>query len=169
VEVVWQGDEFEITIPPRFTLRGFVFLLILTTVALVCWFLAFDPRSDLGVIKRVAPTLVGTAAAVGAIMLMRQCRTWTRLILRKGRLECSVPSLRGERVTRYLFSSFADASVGKTKSKRDRGSYLLLHRRSGDVEQVLENSVYRVADLEIVAAAIREAIARQSNAPQPGE
>ena len=94
-------------------------------------------------------------------MLLWQSRTWTRLIMRKGRLECSIPSLRGFRVKRYIFSSFTDASVGRVRSKRDHGAYLLLHRNSGEVEQVLENVVYRVADLEIVAAAIREAIARR--------
>jgi len=165
VDVVWQGNEFDITIPPRFTLRGIFLLLVIGLCAAVCCHLAFNPMAHTPPLARGVAGVCGVASALLGVAALRQARTWTRLSLCKGRLECSIPSLRGFEVKRFVFSSFVDASVGPSQSQRDHGTYLLMRRHSGEVEQVLENVVYRVSDLEIVAAAIREAIRRRATEP----
>jgi hypothetical protein len=172
VDVVWQGDEFDITIPPRITLRGFVFMLLLTTVAAVCLALAIHPvgaarlvgqklHRDGGLAGQLTSAAVGTAAAVLVFATLRQFRTWTHVMLRKGTLIFKVPSLISTRVTRVHLGSLATATVGPWKAKPHGFRYLLLHRRNGGVEMLLESGVYAVSDLEIVAAAMREAIARR--------
>ena len=64
-------------------------------------------------------------------------------------------------IRRVRVDTLTDVSVGRVTSKRDKGTYLLLHRASGHLEPVLENLTHRVGDLQIVAAALREALARR--------
>jgi hypothetical protein len=143
-----------------------VILIAIVGVATLLCYLTFI-STDARILIRCLIGLGGIGCCLVAAGALRQTRTWTRLSLRKGRLEVTIPSFLGFKVQRYLFSSFADATVGRSRSKRDHGTYLLLHRHSGAIEQLLENVVYRTGDLELVAEALREAIARRQAVSLP--
>jgi hypothetical protein len=171
VHVVWQGNDLDITVPSRPTVRGITTITALVAITLLLWLLAI--RGSVGVpgggAMRLAGGLAGRASALifgvvtfgWALMLLRQCRTWTRIALCGSSLTFKAPSLRGMRVWRVRFDTITDVSVGRVTSKRDKGTYLLLHRHSGAREPALENLTHRVGDLAIVAAALREALARR--------
>jgi hypothetical protein len=174
VEVVWQGDELDITVPARPTPRAIMTMTVLVAATLVLWLLAI--RGSLGIpgggairivgdiAGRVLALIFGVFSFAWALTLLRQCRTWSSITLRSIYLIVrapGVPGVRASHTRRVRFDTLTDVTVGRVTSKRDKGTYLLLHRASGPPEPVLENLTHRVGDLRIVAAALREAIARR--------
>src|SRR5438128_6095025 len=107
VETVWQGDEFDITLPPHVTLRALMLLVGLTTVTLFCWFHAIVPGAiqvsggrfhDAGaVMMRLFLFAFGAVPAGWIVTIFRQMRTWARITLRREFLIFEVPALRGMR------------------------------------------------------------------------
>jgi hypothetical protein len=170
VGVVWEGDEVDITLPPRMTARTFAGLLILAAVAVVCFACALRPDATASfaessirftdeVLGRASAAIMGAAAVIGLAGVIRGARTWTRLAVHGGELVCTVPTLAGTRLSRYPFAEVIDATVGQPE---DHGGewWLFLHRRGGRSCSLLENTVYRLEDLRQVAAILRDAIRR---------
>ena len=159
-EVIWQGEEFDITIPPRITHRGIVVFLLVCMAAVGAFHVALSPAGRLPMIARLGALVPGMFIAVLLVVTLRQFRTWTRLSSRKGYLECSTPGLKGFAVRRFELVTLRDASVGRLQQGRDTGEVcLLLHHSNGQISALLDNTIYREADLRLAADAIRRAVA----------
>lgn len=158
VHVVWQGHEFELTIPARYTLRGFCVLLGQSAIAVIFGIIALNPQSDLHGLIRAGFAFPGFLCGWAAVTTIRRARTWATLTLRKGRMEVAVPALFGWTIRRYLFSTFKEAVVDRPRSRRQHGRWLVLRRYSGKVVELLEDDVYRTTDLEEAASILRQAI-----------
>jgi len=159
-EVVWQGEEFDITIPPRITHRGILVFLLVCTAAVGAFHIALSPGGRLPMIARLGALAPGVLVVLLLVATFRQLRTWTRLSLRKGYLECSTPAMKGFATRRFWLVTLRDASVGHLQRGGDTGEMcLLLHHSDGETSALLDDTIYREADLRLAADAIRRAIA----------
>ena len=168
VEVVWQGDDLDITLPPRATART---VAIMVAMSLAATYLCYSAVSDTirwGLSPRlffaVMHVLFGAFFALWVLAIWGQGRSWVRVTLRGELLTFEVPKLLKTTAEEYPFHDIANVSVGPIPAKRDSGIYLRLHRVGGAIDAALENLCHSTGDLEIVAAALREAIARRAGA-----
>jgi hypothetical protein len=177
VDVVWRRDELEMTVPARPTGRAIAVMTVLVGASILLWRLAF--RGSLGgggsaggailiaggIAGRVMALVFGAFCFARALMVLRHCRTWARITLGGPYLIFKAPSLlpllRDTRVRRVYFNNVTHVSVDRLSGQRDSSTYLLLHRATSPPEPVLVDLTHRVGDLQIVAAVLREAIARR--------
>jgi len=182
VEVLWRGNDFEVTLPPRADRRlrraaiaGAIHVIVFWSTAVVAAGAARGFAVDVPVARLVAwaVTTMGVAMAaafalMGALLVLRmlsavrQARMWTRISLRDGMLTLEVPALVGVRMIRHRLALFDDAQVRRSRRKNDDRQFLVLRRPDGRYETVLNDLVYRPGDLAAVAASIRAAIVKNS-------
>jgi hypothetical protein len=175
-EVLWRGNDFDVTLPPRADRRLRRLAVVGATVAVAWWIAALVPlafaraffeftgpgvMTAAGVAVAAGFALLGARSVYVVLAVARQARMLAHVSLRDGMLIFEVPAVVGVRTIRRRLATFNDADVRRAgRNKNDDRQFLVLRRPDGESELVLNDLLYRRADLMALATAIRTAIVK---------
>jgi hypothetical protein len=102
---------------------------------------------------------LATCGGLLAAGIWGMARSWIRIAFRRELLIFEVPRFVRTTIEEFRIDRIMTVSVGPHTRPHHIGTYLLLHLDGGEVKGVLETLNQSSGDLEIVAAALREALA----------